>query len=140
MKTRLDFTGNPNGPSLYHLLEVLGNPANKFIRPERTPDSIVPSGRFIFRTTNPARRAGLISVVAPRHKLNSCHKNPCFIRVQSVAKKSFARFASLPPSPRLGATSARLIANYFGSFAARTSIFSMTGGWDKSSGALANRN
>jgi hypothetical protein len=24
MKTQLDFTGNPHGPSLYHLLEVLG--------------------------------------------------------------------------------------------------------------------
>jgi len=24
MKTKLDFTGNPHGPSLYHLLQVLG--------------------------------------------------------------------------------------------------------------------
>jgi hypothetical protein len=47
-------------------------------------------------------------------------------RIQSVAEKSFARFAFF----------ARLIANYFGSFAARTSIFSMTGGLAKSSGAL----
>jgi hypothetical protein len=46
--------------------EVAGNAPNKFIRPERTPDSAVPPGRNHFGTANPAQCAGLISSVAPR--------------------------------------------------------------------------
>jgi hypothetical protein len=41
--------------------EVAGNAPHEIIYPERMPDSNVPSGRIYFGTTNPARRAGLIS-------------------------------------------------------------------------------
>jgi hypothetical protein len=41
--------------------EVAGLTPNEFMRPEGTPDSVVPSGRFHFCNPHPARRAGLMS-------------------------------------------------------------------------------